>query len=182
MDIETDNILIKGLKNGDKDSFEIIFRHYYTDLVNYCTRYIYDDAVAEEIIQDIFTKLWIKREEINVNVSLKSYLYKAVQNHAINYLNYIKQKEKYHQYLGFSTLHNYNTPLNKLQENDIKARLDKAILMMPEKCRKVFELKRFKDMKNKEIATQLGISIKTVEKHMSKAMSLLKNVLEDYIT
>lgn len=174
--------LIIGLKNGDKASFEEVFRCYYADLVNYCNRYVNDDDDAEEIVQDIFTKLWFKHEYININVSLRSYLYKAVRNHALNHLNYIKHREKFQQYVGFSTMNNQNTPLNRLQEEDIKSRLDKTILTMPDKCREVFELKRFEGLRNRDIAEQLGISLKAVEKHIAKAISLLKDTLHDYVT
>lgn len=174
--------LIIGLKNGDKASFDEVFRYYYSDLVNYCNRYVNDDDSAKEIVQDIFTKLWFKHKDININVSLKSYLYKAVRNHAINHLNYIRQRERFQQYIGFPSMSNQNTPLNKLQEDDIKTRLDRTILTMPDKCREVFELKRFEGLKNKDIAEQLGISLKTVEKHIAKAISLLKDTLHDYVT
>lgn len=182
IELEDNNALIIGLKNGDKASFDEVFRYYYSDLVNYCNRYVNDDDSAKEIVQDIFTKLWFKHEDININVSLKSYLYKAVRNHAINHLNYIRQRERFQQYIGFPSMSNQNTPLNKLQEEDIKIRLDRTILTMPDKCREVFELKRFEGLKNKDIAEQLGISLKTVEKHIAKAISLLKDTLHDYVT
>ena len=181
MNIETSNILVKGLKDGDKDSFEKIFRHYYSNLVNYCKRYVNDDDAAQEIVQDIFTKLWLRHSELNINISLKSYLYKAVQNHSLNYINYIKHREKYQNNAGLSPLHSNNTPLEIIQENDIRIRMEKAVLTMPEKCREVFELKRYEGLMNKEIAQQLGISIKTVEKHMTKAISVLKNALQEFI-
>lgn len=173
--------IIDGLKNGDREIFNRIFYLFYSDLVNYCGRFVNDDDVAEEIVQDIFTKLWIRHSYININSSLKAYLYKAVRNHTLNYFKYIKQKEKYKQYIGLSTIEKTDTPLNKLEEKNIQIRIDEAMLMLPEKCRKVFELKRYERLKNKEIAEKLNISIKTVENHISKAIKLLKKALKYYL-
>lgn len=175
------NILINGLKKGDRETFDRIFYLFYSDLVNYCIRFVGDDDMAEEIVQDIFTKLWIRHASININFSLKSYLYKAVQNHALNYFKYIKQQEKYKQYIGLSAIEGADTPLNKLEEKNIKIKIEETMLMLPKKCRKVFELKLYDRLKNKEIAEKMNISVKTVEKHVSKAISLLRKTLRYYL-
>lgn len=182
MDNNINTYLIDGLKQGNKEIFDKIFRTYYSDLVNYCYRFVNDDDTAEEIVQNIFTNLWIKHESLSINSSLKSYLYKSVQNQAINYINYLKQKNKYKEYIALSDLGNNvdTSTTSAIEENDIKLYLNETILMMPEKCREVFELKRYEGLKNKEIAEKLNISTKTVEKHITKALSLLKQTMSIY--
>lgn len=175
------DILIEGLRKGDKSVFDKIFRQYYPELVRYCLCFTKDTETAEEIVQDVFVKLWIKHDELAIKSSLKSYLYRAVHNHTLNYFSYIKLQEKYRTYVGFGTERNDITPLEKLTGQDLELKLNETILKMPKKCREVYELRHFDGLKNKEIAERLNISTKTVEKHVSKAISLLRNTLHEYL-
>ena len=174
--------LIQGLKDGDKKAFEEIYRLYYPPLCFYCRRYVGDMEDAKEIVQGLFLKIWIKRNELEINTSVKSYLYRAVQNHALNYLQQQKIKQKY-------LIDKEQFPVNqsengqlKLEEEELKKVIKSAILKLPEKRRKIFELSRFEDMKYSQIAEHLTISVKTVEAQMSKSLSYLRVVLKDYMT
>lgn len=174
-----DNIqdkLIEGLKAGDKKVFDSIFNAYYAPLCRYCTRITYDAAVAEEIVQDMFCKLWFRREEIDIQLSLKAYLYKSVLNHAVNYLNFSKVEDKYRQYVGFRTNESLENPLGRLEVQDIKRMLAHALAQMPERRQAIFEMSRQQDLKYSEIAEKLNISVKTVEAQMSKALDQLRKV------
>jgi len=179
----TDNQLrwIEGLKAGEKSVFDEIFRAYYEELVGFCLRYIPDQDMACEIVQDMFVKLWIRREDLFVTISLKAYLYKATRNHALNYLNQLKIQDKYKSYIGFQTLDGGNSPLDKLQESDLEEEIKRAVLSLPERRRKVFEMSRHEGLKNKQIAEKLNISVKTVENQMTKALEFLRNSLKDYL-
>lgn len=180
MKTEQDSLL-EGLKAGDKKIFDEIFRLYYPALTIHCLRFVPDQDLAEEIVQDVFVKLWLRRNDIVVTSSLKAYLYRATQNHALNYLNQLKIQERYRQFVGFQTYNGSESPLEKLQEKDLEERIKEAVLSLPEKRREVFELSRHEGMKNKEIAEKLNISVKTVENQMTKALEYLRMKLKDYV-
>jgi RNA polymerase sigma-70 factor, ECF subfamily len=173
--------LIAGLKEGDKKVFDDIFNAYYAPLCRYCHRIVYDSVVAEEIVQDLFCKLWIKRDELEIETSLKAYLYRAVLNHSLNHLNHLKTEEKYRQYIGFQIQGNLANPGELLEEQDIKRILSLAILQMPEKRRLIFEMSRQEEMKYSEIAEKLNISVKTVESQISKALEHLRKILSEFL-
>lgn len=179
-----DNIqdkLIAGLREGNKKVFEDIFHAYYAPLCRYCTYLVFDSEVAEEIVQDLFCKLWVKREALEIETSLKAYLYRAVLNHSINYLNHLKIREKHRQYVGFQVHGSLENPYECLEEKDIQRMLILALLKMPEKRRIIFEMSRQQGMKYSEIAEKLKISVKTVESQMSKALEYLRKVLSGLI-
>jgi len=168
--------LIAGLKEGDKKVFDDIFSAYYTPLCRYCNRIVYDDEIAEEIVQDLFCKLWIKRDELEIETSLKAYLYRAVLNHSLNHLNHLKTEEKYRQYVGFQLQGSLANPMELLEEQDVQRILSRAMLQMPEKRRLIFEMSRQQEMKYSEIAEKLNISVKTVESQISKALEYLRKI------
>ena len=160
--------LRNGLKEGNKKIFEEIYRQYYSPLCFYCLRYVDDMEEAKEIVQSLFLKIWVRREDLQINTSINSYLYKAVRNYALNYLSQQKTKQKYvidrehlPKYVG-------DNGHAKMEEEELKRFIKRAILTLPEKRRKIFELSRFEDMKYQQIADHLSISVKTVEAQMSK--------------
>lgn len=173
--------LIAGLKEGDKKVFDDIFRAYYAPLCRYCNRIVYDDLIAEEIVQDLFCKLWIKRDELEIETSLKAYLYRAVLNHSLNHLNHLKTEEKYRQYIGFQLQENLVNLMELLEEQDVQRILSRAILQMPEKRRLIFEMSRQQEMKYSEIAEKLNISVKTVESQISKALEYLRKIFGEIL-
>ena len=171
---------IKGLKNGDIAVFEEIYRKYYAPLCHYCMRYVESEADSEEIVQDLFAKLWEKHNELEVNTSISAYLYRAVQNYALNHLSKKKTKEKYQLFQKQQVYNSFDTGQVKLEEEELRVIIKSAILELPEKRRQIFELSRFEGMKNSKIAEEMSISIKTVESQMTKALKYLRVVLKDY--
>jgi RNA polymerase sigma-70 factor (ECF subfamily) len=172
---------IEGLKAGSKEVFDDIFRAYYSELVIYCLRYVHDQDVAEDIVQDMFVKMWLRHADLQIQTSLKAYLYRATQNHALNHLNQLKIQDKYKQYVGFAALNGSESPLEKLQESDLELKIKHAVLSLPEKRREVFELSRHEGLRNKQIAERLNISVKTVENQMTKALEHLRVFLKEYL-
>ncbi len=172
---------IDGLKNGDKVVFEEIYRLYYTPLCYYCTRYVGDIADAEEIVQNLFFKLWMNRETNDITVSIKSYLYRSVQNYALNHLSQNKVKDKYIVDKTHISTPYYDNGHQKMEEEELQKILKIAILQLPDKRRKIFELSRFNGMKYSQIAEQLSISVKTVETQMTKALKTLRVALKEYL-
>lgn len=179
--IDSQNKIIEGLKNGDKEIFEKVYREYYIPLCYYCLRYIEKFEDSEEIVQDLFLKLWEKHKELEINSSLKAYLYRAVQNYALNYLSKKKTKEKYLLIQSGQYYNNSDKGNAKLEEDELRLILKQAILKMPEKRRQIFELSRFDGLKYSKIASNLSISVKTVESQITKSLKYLRIVLKDYL-
>ena len=173
--------LRKGLREGSKEVFEEIYRQYYSPLCFYCMRYVGDIEEAKEIIQGLFLKIWIMRNELNINTNVKSYLYRAVQNSALNHLQQQKAKQKYIiDKAHFPKQMSENGQLN-LEEEELKKLIKSAVLKLPDKRRKIFELSRYENMKYIQIAEHLKISVKTVEAQMSKSLKYLRHVLKEYL-
>lgn len=180
--MESEKLKLLALKQGDEKVFESVFREYYLPLCVHVRRYLIDAETAEEVVQDMFFKMWEKREVLSVHTSLNAYLYKAVTNQALNYIRYQKMANQYKDYIGFNTA--ITTVLNAheaLVSSDLEGKIDSLIKSMPERRRMVFEMSRFEGLKYHEIAEKLNISIKTVEVQMSKALGFLRDRLKEYL-
>ena len=168
------------LKQGDTRAFDAIFRTYYQPLCIYAKKILQGDpAQAEDIVQQTFVKLWEARTKIDIQTSLKSYLYKSVHNTALNKLRHLKTKTKYqeHALRQLELHHSYQPEVHQELSQKIKA----AISSLPKQCRYIFELSRFEELKYREIADQLQISVKTVETQMGKALKILRLQLAEYL-
>ncbi len=145
-------------------------------------RYVKDRSTAEDIVQDVFFKLWKKMQhnELKKNLDIKPYLYVAVKNTALNKLKVNKRRadleEKSLTPLFVETM----TAADILIYNELKNHLMNAITDLPPKCREVFQLSRLENMSYKEISEQMNISIKTVENQMGKALRRLRESLGKY--
>ncbi len=165
---------------NNESEYEFIFREYYQSLCNYANMITKDMDNAEEIVQNIFVKLWEKKDNITLDVSIKSYLYKAVYNAALNELKHRKVKENYLQMQTNSELTEQPISLHNLKE--LEKNIEKALMGLPEQCRLIFKMSRFEELKYREIANVLNISPKTVENQMGKALRLMRENLADYLT
>jgi len=178
---DPDAQFILQIKSGDKSSFETVFRKYYQELCQFSFRFVTDTHLAEEIVQDFFFKFWIKRESLAVNSSLRSYLFRAVQNHSLNHIEHLKINRKYADYIGFQTQGNGSLFSDIMIEKELEQQIQKAIVSLPARRREIFELSRFEGLKYQEIADKLEINIKTVESQMAKALEQLRSELSEYL-
>ncbi len=145
--------------------------------------------VSQDLVQDAFLKLWEKPGIISTIESPKAYLFQAVRNNCLNHRRHLNIKHSVEGEL-VAKLHSVekdayfddNNPLQSLLELEINGKMDEIVQSMPEKCRQVFKMSRRDFLKNKEIAKKLDISVKMVEKHISKALALLRGGLSDYLT
>jgi RNA polymerase sigma-70 factor, ECF subfamily len=177
--------LIEGIRNGDLASFEELYHQYYVFLCLVAEHIVRNHSDAEEIVSDVFVKLWNIRQQVDISVSLKGYLVKAVHNTSLNYLEKNKMLRKHdndisladHKLLAWGS----DYPLGKLYEKEILSLLEKGIAELPEACREIFQLSRSHDLKYSEIASRLGISENTVKTQMKIALSRLKESLKDYL-
>jgi RNA polymerase sigma-70 factor (ECF subfamily) len=171
---------VAALRRGDEAAFDVIFRRWYEPLCGYASRLTDGDMdEAEDLVQQVFVKLWEQRERLNIAWSLKAYLFKTVHNAALNRLRAANTRFKYLE-VNASQLENANVPPDDTA-SELNERLQKALDLLPPQCRLVFELSRFEELKYREIADQLGISIKTVETQMGKALRILRLQLADYL-
>jgi len=174
------NSLIINMIAGDRESFNKIFRRFYAPLVRFCFRFVTDTDVAAEIVQDLFVKLWINREKLSINTNFKSYLLRAVRNSAITYIN----KERNHAETNlrvYSEQSESVDPSEELQSKNLETTYHAVLAAMPEKRREVFLASRFDGLKYAEISEKLGISVKTVEAHMSAAIKQLREGLKEFV-
>ncbi|MFN0292776.1 RNA polymerase sigma-70 factor [Pedobacter helvus] len=162
-------------------AFEQLFKAHYRALHAYANMLLKDVDIAEEVVQSMFLKLWEKRDLLAVQTSIKAYLYKCIYNDSLNLLKHEQVKSKYQNF----TVHTMNThhepASNRVELFELQKALQLALNALPEQCRLVFQLSRFEELKYKEIAERLGISIKTVENQMGKALKILRLKLVDFL-
>lgn len=151
-------------------------------MVAFAKKYLNDIDLAKEIVHEAFLKLWEKREEVDTSKSVKSYLYTSVYNRS---LNYIRDNKKFDKTEGKTELleraESWDSS-NQMIADEIQAKITQTLDALPEKCRQIFMMSRYEELKYKEIAEKLNISIKTVETQMSKALKALRKNLAEYMT
>ncbi|PIB35130.1 hypothetical protein BFP72_06835 [Reichenbachiella sp. 5M10] len=163
---------------SDERSFERVFKALYQPLIRFAYQYLSDEDLAEEIVQETFTSLWQKAKDIEIKTSIKSYLYGAVRNACLNNLKHQKVVRAHEE-----TVKHQSDAMEEdfLELDELQDKIDRALDQLPEKCREIFEMSRFEEMKYKEIAEQLQISIKTVETQMSRALKVMRTALGQYL-
>lgn len=162
--------------------FKELFKSHYKRLHAYACTILKDEDEAEEIIQNIFVRLWEKRERIEELQSVNAYLYRAVYNDCINHLKHEKVKISYKNHILYT---NKETDYHSQSSNKVyqlEERLRKALSELPEQCRSIFQMSRFEEMKYREIADKLGLSVKTVENQMSKALKIMRIKMADLLS
>ncbi len=165
--------LLKGIKNGDELAYNTIFNQYYALLTSFAFKYLKDLDASKEIAQNTFVKLFEKRDSIEITTSLKSYLYKIVHNSCINYIKSRAIEAKHYSALA-GEVENTSDFNRFIEQTEEEYRIYKAIDQLPGKCKLIFKLSRFEGRKNKDIADELNISVRTVETQISKAIKILK--------
>lgn len=173
--------VISSWKEGNEPAFEMIFRSHYQPLCRYAYTFLRDKEEAEEVVQSAFITMWDKREELQIQTSLKSYLFRMVRNACLNVIKHekIKQQHVAHAMAVMDVSHESVT--ETVAAAELELRIAAALKALPEQCRLVFQLSRFEELKYQEIADQLGISVKTVENQMGKALKIMREQLSDYL-
>lgn len=156
--------------------FEQLFREHFSKLCSFANHYLKDFNISKKIVHNVFVNIWDKRELINTSKPLNSYLYSSVRGRS---LIYIRENKKYGTEIEVEILEfeDYSETSEIMIEANMKTRIRKAIGQLPEICRQIFELCRFKELKYADIAKKLNISEKIVETEMSKAMKILHDHL-----
>ena len=177
----TEQEFIASLRNSNEEVFEVVFKSYYGRLCNFANTFVGDTFEAEEMVQHTFLTIWENREEISIHTSLKSYLYRSVHNNCLNRIKHLKVRKTHSDRMLLQCEPSFDNASQHIISSELEAQINKAVQQMPQQCRTVFVLSRFENCTYAEIAEQLGISIKTVEKHMMKALKIMREELKEYL-
>lgn len=165
-----------------EDFFEQIFKAHFKGLHTYACTLIKDPVMGEEMVQSVFVRLWEKKEALEIRENIAGYLYRSVHNECLNYAKHRKVRLAYQSYvLRRHDPHDQEKASEKITTGELERRLEAAILELPEQCRLIFRLSRSEELKYREIADKLGLSVKTVENQMGKALKLLRLKLADLL-
>jgi RNA polymerase sigma-70 factor, ECF subfamily len=171
---------IARLAQKDELAFEQVFKTHFKSLHGYALAILKDESTAEEMVQNVFFKLWDRADAITITGSIAAYLYRAVHNESLNFIKHQKVKRS-HQAHTLYQMRNEADIVTKTGLKELEKQLHKAMNELPEQCRTIFQLSRFEELKYREIADQLDISVKTVENQMGKALRLLRVKLVDFL-
>jgi RNA polymerase sigma-70 factor (ECF subfamily) len=169
------------LKISTEAEFNELFSLYYEELCRVVIPIVHNPDVAEDVVQDVFVKLWINREALVVNTSFKAYLYKASVYRALDHLRKQKNTDIAHTELKHSSQHSDNATDSQVYMKELTNAINEGMDKMTENMKTIFQLSRFSGLKNREIAEELDISIKTVESNMGKALKIMHTSLSSYI-
>lgn len=170
-----DEILIAGIKKDDYASYNLLFVRYYSRLCLFVSGIIQSNSASEDVVQELFIRLWIQRGKLDIKESISGYLYRASKNAALNHLRSEKNRKKSLDQIPSS---DWKTDETQIEQLEFSAALQHCIAQLPERSREVFTMSRFEGLKQQEISDQLGISVKTIKNQIWKSMSYLKSCLE----
>ncbi|MDD4191893.1 MAG: RNA polymerase sigma-70 factor [Mangrovibacterium sp.] len=186
--VDHDPELLTRLKTNDEGAFKVIFNKYYSRLYYFILEFIPRDDLAENIVQDTFLTLWKKRLELKDDSNLSAYLFTVAKKNCL----YRLRDQRYQQKLFVTAFANQDEldlnreVLNTLDSSswtfeEINKIIEQTLEELPPQCKRVFTMSRFEEKKNKEIAEELNISVKVVEKHISKGLKKFRESLKDYL-
>ncbi|MFH5833829.1 RNA polymerase sigma-70 factor [Halalkalibaculum sp. DA3122] len=172
----SDKLLFEKVKDGDEEAFEELFDKYYEPLVRFVWGYVKSEAIAEEIVQELFLKVWRISTTLTIQTSIKSYLYRAGRNMSLNHLKHRDTEQEWEE--EKKALHKNQPRESKLDRNlhykMLLKEVEQAIQDLPERRRLIFVLSRHQDMTYKEIADFLDISENTVDTQIRRALATLR--------
>jgi RNA polymerase sigma-70 factor (ECF subfamily) len=172
-----DTEIIGRIREGDVGQFESLFRSSYVSLVRYAKTLIKDQDTAEEIVQDLFFRLWQDKEKIKIESSLNGYLFRSVHNKCLHYIEHNRVVERHAEEMSYRQAVSHENPSDILQYKELQARIARILEKLPERCGKIFCMSRFEGLKYIEIAEKLSVSVKTVESNMGRALKEFRKEL-----
>jgi RNA polymerase sigma-70 factor (ECF subfamily) len=185
---ENEKDLFEGIRTGDEAAFKVIYNRYIQRLYYFIHEYVPYDDIVENIIQETMMVLWVKRSELAADTNLGAYLFTIAKNNCLYKLRDRRYQQQLFQSVEISELElklNMDAievlDTSQLTFSEMEHIIENTLEQLPPQCRKVFKLSRFENRKNKEIAEELGISEKTVEGHITKALKVLRSALKDYL-
>jgi RNA polymerase sigma-70 factor, ECF subfamily len=174
------------IQNGEEYALEKIYKETFRSLVYYAREITGQTQLAEEVVQDVFLKIWQNRSELSIKRSFKSYLFQSVHNHALNVIRQQKTKKESVNLPGSEITWQFISDNYEIDDNlidrifsdETELIIEQIINKLPEQCRKVFRMSRFESLTNEEIASQLGLSENTVKTHIYNALQKIAFILK----
>ena len=174
-DLIDDLFILRLIRAGDRLAFKHLFELYFAPLCRFVHLYIKKPEAAEDIVLDIFTGFREKRETLQIQVTIKAYLFQSARNRALNYL---RDNEHFVPTNDFSSLERFEND-DTLETRELQRLIQEAILSLPPKCQDIFNKSRMENLSNKDIADQMNIGVKAVEGHISRALKHIRAYLGD---
>jgi len=171
--------IIRRIREGDERQFELLFRSSYVSMVRYARTLVRDHDTAEEIVQDLFFRLWQDKEKIRIESSLNGYLFRSVHNRCLHRIEHNKVVERHARNAEYRQPGNEENPSEILQYKELQIKIAKILARLPERCGRIFCMNRFEGLKYAEIAEILSVSVKTVEANMGKALKEFRKALTE---
>lgn len=176
-----DVIILRKIKEGDIKTFEHVFRQYYSPLCLYSFSITGRKDISEEIIQELFYVIWKERENIQVLRSIKNYLYGAVRNQSLHYIEHQHVQQRHREkVMNEKKSQEEITPQDQLEYTELEDLINNTLNKFPERRMKIFQMHRIEGKKYKEIAEYFCVSVKTIEAEMTKAYQVLRVEIEKY--
>jgi len=170
--------LVEQIRKGDYKAFKALFENYYTILCNFSLRYVDEHVQADDIVQEVFIRIWENRKRLVITGSVKSYLFAAVKNQSLNRLKAESVRLEHTRY--FSGRQNKLVDPLEIEHEEFRDYLFQCIEKLPPRCKEVFLESRFNGSKQEMIADSLNITLKTVKAQIGKALKLLKTCIQTY--
>jgi len=177
--LHSDVEIIKAIGKGNSVVFKQVFMSHYESLCRYAYTILKNAEEAEDVVQSMFVKIWEKREGLEVKHTIRSYLFKAVYHQCINQLEHRTVKLKHQVHIAHET--HAETQLPETFQHELEENIIAAINSLPDQCRIIFMMSRYDELRYAEIASNLNISVNTVENQISKALKILRVKLKDVI-
>ena len=175
------NIDIVAIQNGDRKVFTMVIDLYYNEIYIFARSLCRDEAVAKDLVQEVFFGLWKKRRKLNKKTVIRGWLYQSVRNKFIDHIRKYSKETYFFEKTFSDTMDNLLQPEYQDELNRKLELLEKEIELLPKKCHEVFILSKKEGLTNNEIAEYLGISVKTVEGHLTNALKILREKLYEKI-
>lgn len=177
-----EHALIGQLSQQSEAAFEQVFKEYYKALHAYASSLLRDEANAEEMVQQVFFKLWDRAGNLQIAGSIAAYLYRAVHNECLNFLKHQKVKAKHQLHVAYRAREAERSSADVFADPDLQKKIQEAMDSLPEQCRTIFQMSRFEDLKYREIAERMQLSVKTVENQMGKALKIMRARLVEFLS
>lgn len=183
-----DKTLVENLRKGSEEAFTVFFTNYFNRICQFAITYVKEEAVAKNIVQDSFVKLWENKYNINENSSIFSFLLTITKYDCLNYIkhqqvenNFKRRVEDKYKLLELNYSALQQLDVEHIDYIQLLQLLEEAVSLLPPQCQQVFRLSRFENLTNNEIAEKLKITNKAVEANITRALKILRVKLKDYL-
>ncbi len=177
--MNSDSDIIRRIRQGDKQEFEKLFRSSYVSLVRYAKTLLRDHDTAEEVVQELFFRLWQNRQSLKIESSLNGYLFRSVHNRSLHYIEHQQVVSRHAGEVAARSEPASEPVTDAIYYNELQARVARVLERLPDRCRMIFRMSRFEGLKYNEIADKLAVSLKTVESDMGKALREFRKALAE---